>query len=168
MLHIKHKPTDLEDNIDTVGLSGIQKILEEDFVPKDQHANMQTYNDFAKLFRKPKERPKSFFRRLDESLKYHQALDGEFQYSKSWIAAFVMQRCGLPKHETDKIGETVDWEDDLVQIREAILFLFEKAHEADCARIEGSHAVKSGPANVVHFVARNPDGGISCTDPRLE
>ena len=54
------------------------------------------------------------------------------------------------------------------KIRDAILFLYEKAHETDCTRIEGSHAVKSGNIDLVHFVTHNPDGGVSGTDLRLE
>jgi hypothetical protein len=127
----------------------------KDFVPRDQNAKIQAYSDFAKLFRKFKERPKFFFRRLDESVKYHQALDGEFQFSKSWIAVFYMQRCRSSRHKKDKIWERVNWGYDPDRIRGAILFLYEKAHGPDCSRTEGSHAVKSGHANLVHFVAQS-------------
>ncbi len=136
LLHIKHKPRDPNDNIDTVGLSGIQKILEEDFVPNDQNAKIQAYNDLCKLYRKFKERPKFFFRRLDEVFKYHQTLDKDFVFSDTWISAFYMQRCGLSKIERGKIWERVSWKYVPVPIRDAILFLYEKAHETDCNRIE--------------------------------
>ena len=122
----------------------------------------------SKLYWKFKERPKLFFRRLDEARNYHRGLDKDFQFSDIWIAAFYMQRCGLSKYEKEKIWERVNYVYDPDKIREAILFLYEKAHETDCTRIEGSHAVKSGNTNLVHFVAHNPDGGVSGTDLRLE
>ena len=148
MLHIKHEPRDPKDNIDTLGLSGIRKLLEEDFVPKDQNAKIQAYNDFCKLYRTFKERPRLFFRRLDEARNYHRGLDKDIQFSDIWIAAFYMQRCGLSKYEKEKIWERANYVYDPEKLREAILFLYEKAHETDCTRIEGSHAVKSGNANL--------------------
>ena len=158
--HLKYS----DGTFDAAGFDGIRGCMEEDYAPRGHAIRGKARNTlFYRTFRKFKEKPRWFFRRVDKNLKALDAKDEGTCVSDDYLAELYLHKCGLSRAEQKDIFEKAGGEWDPERIKQAILTYYEQAHELDESRILNSRGSRNHPRGV-NFVKHNPSGGVEGTD----
>ena len=93
--HLKYS----DGTFDTAGFEGIRRIMEEDYAPRGHAIRVKARNTLLyKTFRKFKEKPRWFFRRVDKNLRALEAKDEGAYVSDDFLAELYLRKCGLSRH----------------------------------------------------------------------
>ena len=80
--------------------------MEEDYAPRGHAIRVKARNTlFYMTFRKFKEKPRWFFRRVDKNLEALDAKDEGTCVSDDYLAELYLQKCGLSRAEQKGIFE---------------------------------------------------------------
>ena len=153
-----------DGSLQQAGLAGIKKLIEEDFAPRGHTVKMKVRDRiFTKTFRKFKEKPRWFFKRVEYNLHMCQERDPDMNFSDDFLAHLYLHNCGLSRQEQKEVFDKADRQWDSEKIKQAILDLFDAAHELDEARVLRGRQHQRDPKNT-YCVVHNDSACIEGTD----
>ena len=145
------------------GFEGVRYAMEQDYAPRGHAIKMKARNTLLHhTYRKYKEKPRWFFRRVDRNLQAMSTKDEGTYVSDDFLAELYLTKCGLNRREQEEIFEKAGGKWDPDKIREAILTYYEQAHELDGARLYRSRARANG--HTVNLVVHDPANNVTGTD----
>ncbi len=107
-------------------------MMREDFTPKGEDLIVEAREYVLHgLYRKYKERPRWFFKRVDAALVRAHKYDPGTCYSDNWLAGVLLHNSGLDKKEKEKVWERCEGYNIPDLIKEAILKPYDTAQELD-------------------------------------
>ena len=116
--HLKYS----DGTFDTAGFAGIRRIMEEDYAPRGHAIRVKARNTLLyKTFRKFKEKPRWFFRRVDKHLRALESKDEGTYVSDDFLAELYLHKCGLSRQEHKDVFEEAGGQWDPQKIRDTLL-----------------------------------------------
>ena len=92
-----------------------------------------------------------------------QERDPDMNFSDDFLAHLYLHNCGLSRQEQKEVFDKADRQWDSEKIKQAILDLFDAAHELDEARVLRGRQHQRDPKNT-YCVVHNDSAGIEGTD----
>ena len=153
-----------DGTFEAAGLDGVKACMKKDYAPSGKILRDRLRERVRKSFRKMKERPEWFFRRLDHHIASCKRVDPEFRLAPDELATIYLTHTGLDQRERAEIFREsgASWENPK-GIRDKILERYEQAHELDEQRTLNSRYFQNHPnRSAVRFMVCGSEARGQC------